>query len=116
MKWQRIMVETKRERMVVNAKELPDDVYDILNEKASKRALTPFIIDLVRESIKTNVLLDKLNKIESKIDSITCNNDKATEENCIEKINEEMQEGIIVENINKVFSEVDESDIQENDF
>ena len=38
MRWQKIMGEQKRGRMVVNAKELPDDVYKILNEKALKRS------------------------------------------------------------------------------
>ena len=118
MKWQKIMVEQKRGRMVVNAKELPDDVYKILNEKALKRSLTPFIIELVRESIKTKLVLERLDKIESKIDSIIYN-DIVTKENCIEKIDEqngELKEGLIVQNINGVISEIDESDEIESDF
>lgn len=112
------MVEKKRGRMVINAKDLPDDIYKILNEKASKRALTPYIIELVRQSMKTNILIEKLDEIEEKIDKITYN-DEDIKENCIEKINkqnEELQEGIIVKNVNEVISEVDESDIIEGDF
>ncbi|MBU3093532.1 hypothetical protein KPL35_15850 [Clostridium sp. CF011] len=112
------MVEEKRGRMVVNAKELPDDVYKILNEKALKRSLTPFIIELVKQNMKTDILLEKLNKIESKIDSITYN-DAVIKENCIEKIdeqNEELQEGIIVKNVNEVISEIDELDEIDGDF
>lgn len=118
MKWQRVMVEQKRGRMVVNAKELPDDVYEILNEKALKRSLTPFIIELVRESIKTKFLLERLDKIESKIDSIICN-EVVVKENCIEKIDEEsddLQEGLIVKSVSEVISEFDKVDEIESDF
>ena len=114
------MVEQKRGRMVVNAKELPDDVYKILNEKALKRSLTPFIIELVRDSIKTKFVLERLDKIEFKIDSIINNNNNTViKENFSDKINEEsneLKEGLIVKNISEVISEINELDKIEGDF
>ena len=109
--------EEKRGRMVLNAKDMPDDVYEILNEKAFKRALTPYIVEIIRDNQKYKIILEKLDNIESKIDSITLNgtikkeigNESAT-------TIDDLQEGVIVENINEVISEIDESDIMDGDF
>lgn len=65
--------EEKRGRMVLNAKDMPDDVYEILNEKAFKRALTPYIVEIIRDNQKYEFILEKLDNVESKIDNITLN-------------------------------------------
>ena len=109
--------EEKRGRMVLNAKDMPDDVYEILNEKAFKRALTPYIVEIIRDNQKYKIILEKLDNIESKIDNITLNG-TIKKENGIEEAvtTDELQEGMIVENINEVISEIDESDIIDGDF
>jgi len=109
--------EEKRGRMVLNAKELPDDVYKILNEKALKRVLTPYIVEIIRDNQKYKLILEKLDNIESKIDDITFNGIIKKEIGIEETVTvDDLQEGIIVENINEVISEIDESDIVDGDF
>lgn len=109
--------EEKRGRMVLNAKDMPDDVYEILNEKAFKRALTPYIVEIIRDNQKYKIILEKLDNIESKIDNITLNGAIKKEIGIEAAVNvDDLQEGIIVENINEVISEIDESDIIDSDF
>jgi hypothetical protein len=109
--------EEKRGRMVLNAKELPDDVYNILNEKALKRVLTPYIVEIIRDNQKYKLILEKLDNIESKIDDITFNGIIKKEIGIEESVTfDDLQEGIIVKNINEVISEIDESDIVDGDF
>ncbi|MBZ9637503.1 hypothetical protein [Clostridium sp. FP1] len=109
--------EEKRGRMVLNAKYMPDDVYEILNEKALKRALTPYIVEIIRDNQKYKLILEKLDNIESKIDNITFNGITKKEIGIEAAVTvDELQEGIIVENINEVISEIDESDIIDGDF
>ena len=109
--------EEKRGRMVLNAKDMPDDVYEILNEKAFKRALTPYIVEIIRENQKYKIILEKLDNIELKIDNIALNGTIKKEIGIEAAVAvDELQEGIIVENINEVISEIDESDIIDGDF
>ena len=92
--------------MVLNAKDMPDDVYEILNEKAFKRALTPYIVEIIRDNQKYRLILEKLDDIESKIDNITLNGTIKKENGSEEAVTgDDLQEGIIVENINEVISE-----------
>lgn len=109
--------EEKRGRMVLNAKDMPDDVYEILNEKAFKRALTPYIVEIIRENQKYKIILEKLDNIESKIDNITLNGTikKGISIESAATV-DELQEGVIVEKINEVISEIDESDIIDGNF
>ncbi len=109
------MDEEKRGRMAINAKDLPDDVYKILNEKASKRALTPFIIELVRQKENTKLILDKLISIEEKIDNFTLGK-MVKNQNYIEQVDDSLMEGIVVENINKVIGGIDKEDKVDYDF
>lgn len=109
--------EEKRGRMVLNAKELPDDIYEILNEKAFKRALTPYIVEIIRDNQKYKLILQKLDNIELKIDNITLNGIIKKEIGIETAVTvDDLQEGIIVKNINEVISEIDESDIIDGDF
>jgi len=109
--------EEKRGRMVLNAKDMPDDVYEILDEKAFKRALTPYIVEIIRDNQKYKIILEKLDNIESKIDNITLNGTIKKEIDIETAVTvDDLQEGIIVENINEVISEIDESDIIDGDF
>ncbi|MBU3186802.1 hypothetical protein [Clostridium estertheticum] len=109
--------EEKRGRMVLNAKDMPDDVYEILNKKAFKRALTPYIVEIIRDNQKYKLILEKLDDIESKIDNITLNGTIKKENDIkVAATDDNLAEGIIVENINEVISEMDESDIIDGDF
>ena len=109
------MNEEKRGRMVINPKDVPNDVYEILNKKASRRALTPFIVELVREKENTKLVLEKLRNIEDKIDRInSCKTVK--NENYIEPVDEALMEGVVVENIKEVIGGIDQEDKVDYDF
>ena len=60
----------KRKRIALNSEAMPDDVYEILNEKALRRKITPFIIELVQDRIKEKELLEKLDEFATYNDSL----------------------------------------------
>jgi hypothetical protein len=107
-----MMDEEKRGRMAINAKELPDDVYKILNEKACKRALTPFIIELVHQKENIKLILDKLEIIEEKINEITLSKITTPKDT----MEEEILEGFVVEKIKEVVGSIDREDKADYDF
>lgn len=109
------MNEEKRGRMAINARELPDDVYNILNEKASKRALTPFIIELVRQKENTKLILDKLQSIEEKIIKISLGKIIKGKDS-LDSVEDVVVEGIVVENIKEVIGGIDKEDKANYDF
>ena len=101
----------KRKRITLNSEDMPEDVYEILNEKALGRKVTPYIIEIVQQRIKDKSLLDKLEVIEAKIDRISYGN-------IIMKNNigeESLEEGMLVK-VNDVIGEIDENDKIECDF
>lgn len=114
------MSKEKRERMVITSRDLPDDVYEILNDKASKRALTAYIIEVVREREKTKLILEKLDSIDKKIDNISLKNVDKKNDIVIENIEEEMlTEGTILSadlSADKVDGFIDEEDKTDYDF
>lgn len=110
------MSKEKRERMVIASKDLPDDVYEILNERASKRALTAYIIEVVREREKTKLILEKLDNIDKKIDDISLNNVTIKNDNTMEnKEDEKLTEGTIL-SVDKIEGSIDEEDKTDLDF
>lgn len=110
------MNKEKRERMVISSKDLPDDVYEILNERASKRALTAYIIEVVRESEKTKLILEKLDSIDKKIDNISLKNIDIKNDIITEnKEEEKLKEGIIL-SADKIEGSIDEEDKTDYDF
>lgn len=106
----------KRKRMALNSEDMPDDVYKILNEKAMKRSLTNYIIELVQENFKTKDLSKKLDLIEDKIDIILSNgftlNINANKNNLEEDL---LKEGLLVE-ASTVVGGIDETDKVEYDY
>jgi replicative DNA helicase len=106
----------KRKRMALNSEDMPDNVYKILNEKAMKRSLTNYIIELVQESFKTKDVSKKLDSIEDKIDLILSNgvtlNINANKDNLEE---DSLKEGMLVE-ASTVIGGIDEADKVDYDF
>ena len=111
----------KRKRMALNSEYMPDEVYKILNEKALKRSLTTYVIELVEESLRSKGLLEKLDKIESKIDNILSKNLKFNENEAVNEIapdssqENSLKEGIMI-NVSTVLGGIDEDDKREADF
>ncbi|MEB9421085.1 hypothetical protein P4J12_22505 [Bacillus cereus] len=113
----------KRKKMQLTCKNMPDNVYEILNEKVSKRNLTEYVVDLVQNQNKDQqlirVLMDKLNNIESTLEemkngSIVVKPEAEKQEET--KINEPtLSEGTIVE-AEVIEGGIDESDKEEMDF
>jgi replicative DNA helicase len=106
----------KRKRMALNSEDMPDNVYKILNEKAMKRSLTNYIIELVQESFKTKDVSKKLDSIEDKIDLILSNGvtlDMNTNRDNLEE--DSLKEGMLVE-ASTVVGGIDEADKVEYDF
>ncbi|MDO6632872.1 hypothetical protein Q4580_23920 [Bacillus thuringiensis] len=102
---------------------MPDDVYEILDEKSSKRNLTEYVVDLVqnqnRDQQLIRMLMDKLNSIESTLEemkngSIVVKPEAKKQEET--KSNESiLSEGTIVE-AEVIEGGIDESDKEEMDF
>ena len=102
----------KRKRIALNSEAMPDDVYEILNEKALRRKITPFIIELVQDRIKEKELLEKLNVIDAKIDRLTSGNTIIKNSSLEEEV---LAEGRLIQAA-VVISEIEEEDIVEYDF
>lgn len=113
----------KRKKMMLICKNMPDDVYEILDEKSSKRNLTEYIIDLVQNQNKDQqlirILMDKLNNIESSLEEIKSGSivvqpkiDSHEEKSINEPV---LSEGTIVE-AEVVEGGIDESDKEDMDF
>jgi len=103
----------KRKRITLNSDDMPDEVYDILNEKALKRKVTPFIIEIVQQRIKDKSILDKLITIESKLDMLASGNTIIRNKKPQEE--QSLMEGKVV-HASLVISEIDEEDKTEYDF
>lgn len=106
----------KRKRMALNSEDMPDEVYRILNEKAMKRSLTNYIIELVQDNFKTKDLSKKIDSIESKIDILLSNgltSNINTEKNNLEE--ESLKEGMLVE-ASEIVGGIDKADKMEYDF
>ena len=103
----------KRKRITLNSEDMPDEVYEVLNEKALNRKITPYIIELVQQRIKDKAILDKLEVIEAKIDGIACGNTRIKNNNTVEE--KTLREGMFVK-ANAVIGEIDEEDKMEYDF
>lgn len=122
------MSDEKRSKMALNSKNMPNDVYEILNEKSKKRSLTPFIIELVQErlraekafdqlgSIENKKVFEQLSSIENKIDIILSGNFNISKSTDIDNEEENyLKEGTIIE-ANNVIGQIDDSDKVEIDY
>ncbi|AMR06412.1 hypothetical protein [Bacillus thuringiensis] len=113
----------KRKKMQLICKNMPDDVYEILDEKSSKRNLTEYVVDLVQNQNKDQqlirMLMEKLNNIESTLHEMKNGSivvkpeaEKSKETKIDEPV---LLEGTIVE-AEIIEGGIDESDKEEMDF
>ncbi|AFU16906.1 hypothetical protein MC28_B30 (plasmid) [Bacillus thuringiensis MC28] len=113
----------KRKKMQLTCKNMPDNVYEILNEKVSKRNLTEYVVDLVQNQNKDQqlirMLMDKLNSIEFTLEEMKNGSivvkpkaEKQEEKKANKPI---LSEGTIVE-AEVIEGGIDESDKEEMDF
>jgi len=113
----------KREKMMLICKNMPDDVYKILDAKSKKRNLTEYIVDIVqnqnRDQELIRLLMTKLDKIELTLEQMKGNSiivKEKTEEYKEPEIDEPtLSEGTIVE-AETFQGGMDESDREEMDF
>ncbi|MDC2867327.1 hypothetical protein [Bacillus sp. BP-3] len=107
---------SKRRKMALGADNMPNDVYQILNEKANSRQLTSYVVELVQEKKRYEQLMKKLDTVESKLDLLLTNGfvPKPTEQEF--KVEESMlQEGKIID-AKEVIGGFAEEDNEEVDF
>ena len=106
------MVE-KRKRITLNCEDMPDEIYNILNEKALRRKITPYIIEIVQQRLMDKLVLEKLEAIEVKIDGLASGNIKVKSNNNEEE--KTLKEGMFVK-ANTIIGEIDEEDNMSYDF
>lgn len=109
--------DKKKNRMVLNVREIPEDVYNILNKKALRRNLTPYIVELVKKDLSNKLILEKLDQILNKLDNVVIkksNNDSETEISLSQK--SDLEEGSIISNITDVKGEINDEDLDEQDY
>ncbi|MCQ6306385.1 hypothetical protein [Bacillus cereus] len=66
----------KRRKMALGAENMPDDVYEILNEKSSSRQLTSYVVDLVQNEQRYEQLMQKLENVEKRLNLLNTVEDK----------------------------------------
>ncbi|KAA0782799.1 hypothetical protein [Bacillus sp. BPN334] len=57
----------KRRKMALGAENMPDDVYEILNEKSNSRQLTSYVVELVQNEQRYEQLMQKLESVEERL-------------------------------------------------
>ncbi|HEF1857346.1 MULTISPECIES: hypothetical protein [Bacillus] len=57
----------KRRKMALGAENMPDDVYNILNEKSNSRQLTSYVVELVQNEQRYEQLMQKLDSVEKRL-------------------------------------------------
>lgn len=107
--------KNRKTRMVLNAKDMPEDVYKILSSYSQHRMLTPYIIDLVRNRESVNMLLKRLDIIENKIDNSNFKENIIKDEHKFTH-RTNITEGKVIEEINSVKGGINPSEITEIDF
>jgi histidyl-tRNA synthetase len=103
--------------MVLNVREIPEDVYNILNKKALRRNLTPYIVELVKKDLSNKLILEKLDQILNKLDNVVIkksSNDSEIEISLSQK--SDLEEGSIISNITDVKGEINDEDLDEQDY
>lgn len=53
--------------MALSADNMPDDVYQILNEKSNSRQLTSYVVELVQNEQRHEQLMQKLENVEKRL-------------------------------------------------
>ncbi|PFS32651.1 hypothetical protein [Bacillus thuringiensis] len=116
----------KRRKMALGAENMPDDVYEILNEKSNSRQLTSYVVELVQNEQRYEQLMQKLDsvekrlnlldKVENKLDLLLSNGFITTQKPTDLKDEEPvLKEGKII-NATEVIGGIAEEDNEEVDF
>lgn len=106
----------KKSRITFSTADIPDDIYEILSDKADKRKLTPYIVELVETCKLNKLILSKLESIESKVDGISAGVIIRKEENSELLKSQQLKEGSVV-NANAINGGIDDDDLEgEKDF
>ncbi|HDW3057973.1 TPA: hypothetical protein RMI67_005877 [Bacillus cereus] len=116
----------KRRKMALGAENMPDDVYEILNEKSSSRQLTSYVVDLVQNEQRYEQLMQKLesvekrlnllNTVENKLDQLLSNGFVTIQKQTDFKGEEpDLKEGKII-NATEVIGGIAKEDSEEADF
>ncbi|PEF33716.1 hypothetical protein [Bacillus wiedmannii] len=116
----------KRRKMALGAENMPDDVYEILNEKSSSRQLTSYVVDLVQNEQRYEQLMQKLesvekrlnllNTVENKLDQLLSNGFVTIQKQPDFKGEEpDLKEGKII-NATEVIGGIAKEDSEEADF
>jgi len=116
----------KNRKMALRADNMPDDVYKILNEKASGRQLTAFIVELVQNEKRYEQLIQKLDNVEQKLNLLDTVESKldllltngfvsAPEQDDIKAEEPILQEGRIID-AKEVIGGISKEDSEEIDF
>lgn len=112
--------------MALGAENMPDDVYEILNEKSNSRQLTSYVVELVQNEQRYEQLMQKLDsvekrlnlldKVENKLDLLLSNGFTTTQKPTDFKDEEPvLKEGKII-NAKEVIGEIAKEDNEEVDF
>ncbi|MCR3758638.1 hypothetical protein KYB31_06470 [Clostridium felsineum] len=89
--------DKRKPRMVLNAEAMPKEIYDLLNEKAKSRRLTPYIIELVKKDLSNREIVAKLDMVSNNIDLILSKlNNVHLVQNASHKENEKLKEGNVM--------------------
>jgi hypothetical protein len=111
----------KRNKMAINSKDLPDDIYEVFKDKASKHALTSYIINLYRDGQRAELIINKLDSMDeklNKLDIIEKKFDNISIEQSIDNNTEDaekLEEGTIMQ-VGSVIGSFDDEDLNGDDF
>ncbi|RMD00266.1 hypothetical protein D9O40_10570 [Clostridium autoethanogenum] len=109
--------DKKKVRMVLNVREIPEDVYNVLNEKALRRNLTPYIVELVKKDLSNKLIIQKLDEILNKLDNteIKKNDNNSNDEIALSEkdTKDSLQEGSIISEIKDVKGEINDEDLED---
>lgn len=109
--------DKKKVRMVLNVREIPEDVYNVLNEKALRRNLTPYIVELVKKDLSNKLIIQKLDEILNKLDNteIKKNDNNSNDEIALSEkdTKDSLQEGSIISEIKYVKGEINDEDLED---
>lgn len=103
--------DKKKVRMVLNVKEMPESVYNILNEKALRRNLTPYIVELVKKDLSNKLILKKLDLILSKLNHTEITDNKIKIDKTLSK--EFIKEGSVISDIKDIRGEISTDDLED---
>lgn len=106
----------KKSRMTFTTTDIPDEIYEILNDKADKRQLAPYIVELVKTYKSNKLILSKLESIEAKVDGISGGVMIRKKDDDEQLKSQQLKKGLVV-NASTIKGGIEENDLnEENDF